>query len=336
MKRNSFNKPIGVCLQFSAVLLLLTSADLLAQEENDFIVRFDISSIQAIFNDPAGVRDNADEFWKTDPAYRLADIWHRDTHVPKDPESWNRRLTDLAAIEKDERYSDPGYKLALAFFEKNELFQKTAVAHVKTFIPNLDRISIDTTIYVTAYTRSYAFMMDGNSVLESTSSHWKNDLNFTLNTQTHELFHVAYEHNIEFRKEVGLTNATKYGFLNVLQDEGIASYVGYTIRDVFPCENRDHVMMDDPAAVRGKIAIVNDIFRQADNLSTDEIEKLSWEDGVMGRAYYVTGGHMARTIDQALGRAALKETISNGPLDFVDVYNTLAPEPERVIRFPSP
>jgi hypothetical protein len=49
------------------------------------------------------------------------------------------------------------------------------------------------------------------------------------------------------------------------------------------------------------------------------------------RGYYVVGAHMGGTIDRALGREALINTIRQGPVSFVRTYNTLVPEEERVL-----
>jgi tetratricopeptide (TPR) repeat protein len=121
-----------------------------------------------------------------------------------------------------------------------------------------------------------------------------------------------------------------------LHAEGIATYVGYTIQDMFPSVIQDYVMMNNPNTVREKIAHVNDIFEKTDTVEAGKLRKLSWDVGVAERAYYITGGHMARTIDQNLGRAALVSTIENGPLSFIDTYNELVPKEEQILRFPGP
>jgi hypothetical protein len=83
--------------------------------------------------------------------------------------------------------------------------------------------------------------------------------------------------------------------------------------------------------VKEKIAAVNEIFSQPDSVDLSKRDQMSWDVGVMARAYYVTGAHMARTIDQHLGRAALVATLVIGPLNFVDVYNKLVPKEEQIL-----
>ena len=277
--------------------------------------------------------ENYDQFSSEDTAYRLADLWHRGSGYPRDPENWKNRMVDLANKVISERMGDPGYKLAKSLYKNNALFQREAVPHVEGFLPDLDGIQIETTTYITAYTVPYAFMNQGNSVIDTTSPYWKGDLNFTLNEAAHELFHVGYALSHEYRKQNALKSELKNSLLEQLQNEGIATYVGYTIQDLFPCQEPDQVSMDDPGAVKQKIAMVNNIFRSVDTLSQEEVEKLSWDDGVMARAYYVTGGHMARTIDQGLGRRELVKTIVQGPRFFVDTYNSLVSPNEQIVKF---
>ena len=334
--RKLINRKLNRVGSHALIILLFLTQNLIAQEKEYFIVHFDISSIETIFNDPQWVIDNYEQFSKGDMAYQLADAWHRASNYPKEPDSWKEQMEDLAAKMKAERLKDPGFKLATDLYEKKDLFQKKAVAHVESFLPNLDKTHEETTIYITAYTVPYSFMIQGNSVLDTTSPHWKGDLNFALNETAHELFHVGYALNRKYRKEGALESDFENSLLEQLHNEGIATYVGYTIQKLFPCQEPDQTMMDNPDAVREKIAMVNNIFRGVDILSLEEMEKISWDDGIMARAYYVAGGHMARTIDQELGREALVETIAQGPLFFVDTYNSLVTSDRQIVRFAGP
>jgi tetratricopeptide (TPR) repeat protein len=78
---------------------------------------------------------------------------------------------------------------------------------------------------------------------------------------------------------------------------------------------------------------VNDLFSKAEHMHADSLRKKSWDVGVMQRGYYVAGAHMSRTIDEQLGRDALIETITTGPLCFVDTYNGLVDETMKVFAF---
>jgi len=73
---------------------------------------------------------------------------------------------------------------------------------------------------------------------------------------------------------------------------------------------------------------VRDILSKVGSFPDDELQKLSWDVGVIGRAFYVAGGEMCRVIDVEKGRETLIETIWRGPRNFFDAYNELA-EPRR-------
>lgn len=304
------------------------------EEKDDIVINLDISSMKAIVLDPAKILENADEFWETDPAYILSDKWHTSSNYPKDMEGWREKLTSLAAMTLEERQNLPFYKIALQVEENRDLFSSKAVPHIKSFLPDTERANFESTVYITAFTTAYSFAIDGQMVVDVASGYYRNDFNFVLGELTHELFHVGFGHSVNNPQEDALEDETRYSYLFQLQNEGIATYVGYTIQDIFPGSDPDHVMMDKPDVVKEKIAAVNEILSHPDSVDIAKREQISWDVGVMARAYYVAGAHMARTIDQNLGRAALVETLTIGPLNFVDVYNKLVPKEEQILPFP--
>ena len=238
-------------------------------KKDDIVINLDISSMKAIVLDPAKVLENVDEFWKTDGAYILSNKWHTSSNYPKDMERWGEKLTSLASMTLEERQNLPYFKIALQVEEKKNLFYSKAVPHIKSFLPDTERVSFESTVYVTAFTTAYSFAMDGQMVIDVASGYYRNDINFVLSELTHELFHVGYGQISNDFQEDPLEDETKYSYLSQLQNEGIASYVGYKIQDVFPGSDPDHVMMDKPDVVKEKIAAVNEIFSQPDSV-------LSW------------------------------------------------------------
>jgi len=340
MSDSIFSKPIPMMLIAIVAVAILNSSLVVAQDSKITMkVNFDASSIETIVNDPGNVLETEEEFWKTDPAYRLSAAWHDHASVPRSEELmevWRGELRTLAITPLSERQNLPYFRLALDVNSKQEMFREKAVPHLLSFLPNLHVIKIDTTVFLTAFTHAYAFSTNGQMVISQSSSFWSNDLNKVLNLLTHELFHVGHGSSLGYAKEDPLEDSLKNEFLMTLHAEGIATYVGYTIQDVFPSVIQDHVMMNDPHTVREKITRVNAIFEKADTTEAGKLRELSWEVGVGERAYYVTGGHMARTIDQNLGRAALVSTIEFGPLSFIDTYNELVPKEEQILRFPGP
>ena len=125
--------------------------------------------------------------------------------------------------------------------------------------------------------------------------------------------------------------------LDSLHNEGMATWVGYTARSIFPnSDEEDYEMLDDPAEVERQRGELNRLFTLAKTVSTDSLQAIAWDVGVMERAYYVTGADMSRTIEKQLGREALVATIETGPLDFIDTYNGLVDEDERIVTFERP
>jgi hypothetical protein len=176
-------------------------------------------------------------------------------------------------------------------------------------------------------------MTNGQIVIDPLSSHYKQDPDRVFNLITHETFHLGYGYNRELRREKKLDDDFVYNtVLDGLQNEGIATYVGYRAREIFPNNDEpDYVMLEDPATVRRKLEKLNKLFGLIGTVSVDSLRGLAWDEGVMGRAYYVVGAHMARTIDEERGREALVETIAVGPLSFVDVYNEIADPDMRIL-----
>ena len=119
--------------------------------------------------------------------------------------------------------------------------------------------------------------------------------------------------------------------LDALQNEGMATYVGYEAASLFPAPDEvDYRLLENPKDVARLLREVNDLFARVGTVSVEELHRLAWQKGVTDRGYYVVGAVMAQTIDSRLGRAALIGTLSQGPLSFVRTYNSLVRGEERV------
>ena len=53
--------------------------------------------------------------------------------------------------------------------------------------------------------------------------------------------------------------------------------------------------------------------------------------GVRQRAFYVVGFDMARTIEQRMGSEKLAETVAKGPINFYELYNSLAEDDAKIL-----
>lgn len=105
-------------------------------------------------------------------------------------------------------------------------------------------------------------------------------------------------------------------------NEGICTYVGYRALPIFPVEDeRDYRMLEDENEVCRLLADTNVVLSQYSKLSGEELQKLSWDKGVMERAYYVTGAYMCKVIDEKEGRDALIHVYSQGLISIIERYN---------------
>jgi tetratricopeptide (TPR) repeat protein len=80
---------------------------------------------------------------------------------------------------------------------------------------------------------------------------------------------------------------------------------------------------------------VNRLIEDASTLPEEQVISILYK-GINQRALYAVGAHMARTIDQELGREALAETVGGGPRTFIETYNQLVNDPWRITELPAP
>jgi len=108
--------------------------------------------------------------------------------------------------------------------------------------------------------------------------------------------------------------------------------VGYRSNSIFHApDEKDYLLLEDPDDVARLLRVINDLFAQVDVLSSDDLDRLTWDQGVIGRAFYVVGALMAQTIEDALGKQALIDTVSAGPINFINLYNSLANVDAKII-----
>ena len=130
----------------------------------------------------------------------------------------------------------------------------------------------------------------------------------------------------------GEAEASLFGILRNIHNEGVCTYIGYTAQDIFPApDEKDSGMLDDEDEVRRHLENANMMLSKIGSIAEDELDKLSWGEGVMGRSYYVTGAHMCRVIEEKAGKDILKQTLWDGPWAFSKTYNGLVPEKEKLI-----
>ncbi len=294
---------------------------------------FDFSSVEAIVFSPDKIVENPNEFWQKDSAYILAKHWHDATKVPISMKKWTKKIEKQTKLSDQERRQSATMQIVDVLKKEEQNFVQQAIPHIASFLPPQTH-SVNTKIFITAYTTPWAFAAKGFSVVSITDKHFHQNAGLILNLMVHEFFHVGYAKNAQTWKETALKDDAKSRLIIQLHNEGMATYVAYTAQKLYSANGfePDFKMFENQQIIAKKIQDVNEIFKKANENSKD-ISDLSWKVGIMQRAYYVAGAFMAKTIDEKLGRKKLAETIENGPRSFITTYNSIAESDKKIIEF---
>jgi len=304
-------------------------------------VELKITSLEAILLNPEKILKDPDDFWKTDDAYILSNQWHQNNRIPLDDKDyynkWLAKLKAYADVPEDRRQDNQAFRILNDLRTRLPIFEDKSIDLLNGLVPR-NKLKYSTTIHITTGTYAFDFMTGGQIVTDVLSSYFGNDPDKIMNLLTHECYHIAYGYNRYLRREAELDNGLIYNtMLDALHNEGLATYVGYLAQGFFPAKGMpDYQMLEDTAEVRRQIGEINRLFGIAENTPIDSLRKNAWETGVTKRGYYVVGAHMARTIDEKLGRDALLETVVMGPLSFIDIYNSLVENELKVATFAKP
>ena len=159
--------------------------------------------------------------------------------------------------------------LARSIRDASGRFAEVAIPLVLSFLPSND-LQMETVIHLTGFSRAYAFMTDTQIVAAVTSPKLGGTTDSVLNILLHEVYHIGYGINRLLRSEEPLEDSRAYAVLDVLHNEGLATYVAWTARSEYPFDELgDYRMLADEETVEGKIRMVNEIFSQIDSLSPD-------------------------------------------------------------------
>ena len=324
------------------VTLLCWSGNIMASGDDHYdlgiTLNLDFTSFETMYHHPEVVLADPDSFIANNKAWQLIMGWHKNNRVPEKRELFLAGLTKLAAMTPAERKKLPEYKIYLEIKSKAAEFPQIALKHVKSFLPpNSEIKGKKSVIYFTAFSVPYSMMTNGNMVIDLSRERWNDGgANSILNMSVHEFFHVGYGYNRYFRQEDGFADSLQNRIVDALQNEGIATLVSYNIRNIYPATHEDYLMFENEESLINKFKMLQNIFDNGTVLSDEGLFKLAWNDGVVKRAYYVSGLYMANTIDKRLGRKALVQTIKEGPISFIDTYNRVADENLKINRFPGP
>lgn len=284
---------------------------------------FDVSSAEHIILRPEIILEDPERFWREDEAYQLVGLWHEATHQPPDMDKWRESIERLAKLSPSERESHSQLEAVRNAAADEQSFIEQAVPFLCEWLP--PDADLSTTLYFTTEMMSAGFQQRGNVVIHALNA----DL---TNLFVHEVFHRGYTYI--YRKYVSSemeTDPRRLMYLS-LQNEGMATYVAYRAREIFPHVGEvgrsliatDYDLFEKPDEVARLLDELCTLHQEAGGLTADELRTRSWTIGIQGRANYVVGAYMAQTIENNFGREALVETIKNGPQSFVAAYNRVA------------
>lgn len=293
-------------------------------------IRFDNSSIEKIVMHAEEILANPDAFWASDSAYLLVKQWHQNISFPIPMDQWNKWIQDLKAVPINERAKNAQLMAAQTTIRNAKEFNEKAIPYICSFLPK-DCPKITTTFYFTTAIVASGFQMKNSIVIYGSNSDKDNLF-------IHELFHRGFNQYDHIRFCSNHQDSVISQIYNDLQNEGMATYVGYKALKEFPhCRTDmlkdDYKMFENIEDVKSLINSMNDLLKKASVLSEKELKDSIWQLGSIDRAYYVVGCYMSKVIDEKLGRQALIETISLEPQSFLKKYNSLVDEKLKIYDF---
>lgn len=314
-------------------------------------IEFDDSSIKALYLHPEDVLADPAGFWARDNGYRVVGEYYKARSLPIPFDEWSARVAQLESLSLEERQEELPYRVARALMANREAFCEMAAPLVLSFLP--PGSDLGATIYLTALTDAYVpYKHPHLAVDTSASAHIvytgllslpsqllrspaafradpmaQGSATTIYNTLVHELFRAGFWRNTP--QPGGVPDPLQEA-LTALQNEGVAVYAAHEAERVFPAPLVTDYR-ERPSTVQKQIGRLNALFAEATSLSGDEFRARLSGVGYGQKAIHNAGGHMAKTIDQRLGRKALVESIERGPEWFVQAYNSVA-EPGMKIR----
>jgi tetratricopeptide (TPR) repeat protein len=289
-------------------------------------VVFDISAIEALYSHPDEILCNFDSLWTENNAYRLAGQYSRNNRVDPGLEEWKERVRAIAALSDKEMASQPAVVTSQEITGLSTTLREKGFPHISSFLPP-SAPPLKVTVYLISDIKPAAFAYPGGILVNVNSPRFNSDPSVIMNIIVHEIYHGGYANTVAYRSDYDLQNEALDFVLDFLLNEGMATYVSFAARHIFPNDFvPDYAKMENKEEVKASIEKVDLLFRQAETLKIDSLRRLAWKIGVIDRAFYIAGGYMAGLIDETLGREELVKAMSAGPLSFLTLYNSVADE----------
>lgn len=268
-------------------------------------------------------------FWETQRPQELTRGWAKNVNYKIPYEKLEQQVRDWAELPEEERKNHIHYKIAKEVIERKDSFLPEALAHLESFVPPECDLSVS--VHLTAFNPASAFAWQ-DIVINVQAKNWNENPDNILNVMVHEIGHVGHSFYRTLWTEEKSEPELKHRIMDNINSEGICTYIGYTAQEFVPApDDKDYQMIDDPERVREAFKEVNEIISKIGVLPDDEVLKMGWDIGVIGRSYYVVGATMCKTIDEKLGRDALIEAMSTGPRFWAHRYNELVEDELKLV-----
>lgn len=296
-------------------------------------VTFDTSSLKNIFLHAEEILNNPEEFWEKDPAYKVIKKILTSLKRPIPYAKWKENISTIVKLSKEERQKNPYYLIARDLEEKADYFNSTAMPYVCSYFPEANKPDISFIFYVTAYTGAYRTMYQNTLLIDVAHSRWGGHSKNILNNLVRVLFDVGYRKMLQSRAKEPL-DKNIFRQLRNLYIRGMCTYVAYKAIHLFPVTDiQEFAMLENPSDVARLREQLNSLFSKAKTMSEKDLRMSASKIGIRDKAYYVVGAFMAKTIEEKRGRKGLVDTLTKSPLSFVQTYNSLVSNDEKIYEF---
>ena len=292
-------------------------------------VTIDTSTLERIVYDPQTILENEEAFWEEEKPQKYTKLWAEAVGYTIPFDRWRQWMREWADMAPEERENHELMRNTRTIIERKDEFLHKAIPHLCSYLP--PDADLNVTVRLTAFIPPYAFAWE-DIVISINSPYWKGKVENVLNLLVHEIFHAGYSWCREHRQEEELVDQPVYKMLANMHSEGVCTYVAYRALPLLPAPDvEDYQLLQSQEQVVRSLGIVNEAFSKVGVEDEEALSKFVWEQCVVGRAYYVVGAYMCQVIEERMGRAALIETLEQGPAFFVRLYNSTVP-PHLAIR----
>jgi hypothetical protein len=293
------------------------------------VIPFETATLEKIIREPEMVVKQAQSFWSSEYPLLLAQGWADEVGSRNPGIRFLKRVTDLAELSEDERAVHPLLQLTETIIARQDEWREKALPLICSHLPA--GVDLSRPVYFVAYIPPRAFATSEGIVIDVAADYWQGTPENILNCLIHEYFHIGYGQLRRQRSETPPADARLYKTLDMIQNEGLAVWIGYRAQSLFPAPGeKDYRLLDSAADVTRLLKALNGLIGETGTITADEFKRRAWKIGVTDRAYYIVGAHMARTIESKHGTAALIQTLRQGPHSYILRYNSLVPEERRL------